>query len=96
MQTKITPENVTDYPVGTTVEFHVGAYYPTYEGTVIGSEVLEATKWMDRSARLIVEYQDLETDEITTTVVCEFTNLGIGVYLLEVAEAPKTKSPWAA
>lgn len=94
---KITPENVFDFPKGTKVEFHFGAYYPPVDGTVVGFEILPKTKWFPCEAQLYVEYIDLEDNEIVRTTVREFSDIGIGVRLIEVAkpEQKNIKSKWS-
>lgn len=93
--TPITIENFADYPKGTKLEFHFGAYYPTVEGIVTGYEVLPATKWFPSQVRLLAEYNDINTDEVVQTTVTQLTDKGIGVYLLEpAAQTENVKSPW--
>jgi hypothetical protein len=97
MTIRITPENVTDYPKGTKVEFFHGAYYPRVEGTVVGFKIVPESKWFEEYAELIAEYTDVETNEVVSTGVRMFMDVGIGVYLLEVAEKKiNKKSPWAS
>jgi hypothetical protein len=96
MDIHITHENVSDYPVGTTVEFFFGAYYPKPEGVITGFVVVPETQWHDEQVMLTAEYFDHESHEVVPTVVSMFTDVGIGVYLIEVAEQKvNTKSPWS-
>tara|TARA_R110000851_G_scaffold47001_1_gene114327 strand:+ start:81 stop:377 length:297 start_codon:yes stop_codon:yes gene_type:complete len=95
MDTLITNENVSDYPVGTTVEFFFGAYFPRPEGVITGFVVVPKTEWNDEQVKLTAEYVDWQTDEVVPTTVSMFSETGIGVYLLEVAEQKvNKKSPW--
>jgi hypothetical protein len=104
--TRITPENVHDFPVGTVVVSNYGAGYPDIEGVVIGQKILPATKFFPASAYLVVR-QDRFVNEFDETVVNETTvsqlyetegSFGIGTYLIEKAEKPsqKSNSPWSA
>jgi len=96
--TKITPENVTDYPVDSELEFRFGAYYPSAYGRVTGHRIYSPTKWNPSpSAELLAEYINPEDDEVVETTVSMFSTVGIGVYLISAAEKPETKSksPWA-
>ena len=92
----ITPENLHDFPVGTTVESRYGAYYAPVEGRVVGHEILAATKFFPATARLIIEE---ETGNKTTVTRLSEKGIdkGIGTYLIELAETTpaKTKSPWS-
>jgi hypothetical protein len=94
----ITPENLHDFPVGTVVESHYGAYFAPVEGRVVGHEILAASKWFPASARLIIEEEN--GNKTTVTRLSDpAIDKGIGTYLIELAEtAPsvtKSKSPWS-
>lgn len=95
---KITPENMTDFPVGTVVLSRCGAYYPDEEGVVIGHDVLPATKFFPVSANLVVQKGDGSTQYVSQMYDIGSKVGPIGTYLLKVAEksvAKNTKSPWA-
>ena len=93
----ITTENLHDFPVGTTVESHYGAYFAPVEGRVVGHEILAATKFFPASACLVIEEEN--GNKTTVTRLSDpAIDKGIGIYLIELAEtAPvtKTKSPWS-
>ena len=103
--TRITPENVHDFPVGTTVVSRYGAGYPDIEGVVIGQKILPATKFFPASAYLVVrqdqfinEFDEVVVNETTVSQLYEIEgSFGIGTYLNELAEKPsrKSKSPWS-
>lgn len=96
--TRITPENVTDYPVDSELEFRFGAYYPSAYGRVTGYEILPATKWNpEPTAHLLAEYIDPEDEEVVEATVSMISTVGIGVYVLSLAEKkePNPNSPWA-
>ena len=96
--TKITPENMNDFPVGTVVLLRYGAYYPEVEGVVVGYDLKPATKFFPASASLVVEQNDGETQYVSQMFPAE-TKVGpVGTYLVKLAEkvTSKTTSPWAA
>lgn len=97
MSTKITFENYTDYPVGTEIEFHFGAYYPKGSGRITGSEILAASKFFPAEVRLTAEYIDVETEQLVETTVTSFTDVGIGTYLIKTAEPnhKKVSTKWS-
>jgi hypothetical protein len=95
--THITPENVTDFPVGSELEFIFGAYYAPAYGKVTGYEIVPATNLFPASAYLYAEYVNPETDELEQTSIKVLSTVGIGVRLISLAEKPKQnkKSPWS-
>lgn len=95
---KIDFDNFEQFPVGTKIEFHFGAYYPICEGQITGYEIVPACKWFPADVRLTAEYFCHEDEEMVQTTITSFVDKGIGTYLIETAE-PETKptrSPWAA
>jgi hypothetical protein len=103
--TKITPENVHDFPIGTTVLSLYGAYYPEIDGVVIDHVIIPAAKGFPANAYLIVrqdqfvnEFDEIVINETTVSELYENSTYGrIGTYLIEKATKleTKTKSPWA-
>jgi hypothetical protein len=103
--TKITPENVHEFPVGSIVISNYGAGYPDIEGVIIGHEIRPATKFFPADALLHVRQEnfigeDGEYNVIETSVsqLYETDYIGpIGTYLVEKAEKPtiENNSPWA-
>ena len=69
--TKITEENVTDYPTGTRVLFNYGAMCGEEEGTVTGHRTTQF------GTELIAE-----TDDGETQMISGISTIGIGVYLI--------------
>ena len=94
-QTKITFDNANQFGAGTTVEFDFGAYYATCEGTVKRVEYRPENRWEDAHAVLIAEYED-EDGKTVETEIRAFTDVGIGVYLIEAKQVEVKKSKWAA
>jgi hypothetical protein len=100
MLIRITPENVTDFPVGTKLLTDCGAYYAPVEGVVVDHMIIPASKYFPANAQLIVEQE--QDGEIVTNVVTQIlddmkNDRGIGTYLIERA-APQEKvtdSPWS-
>jgi hypothetical protein len=96
MDIRITHENVSDYPVGTTVEFFFGANHPRVEAVITGFEVRPKSEYQDEQVMLTAEYFNHEAHEVVPMTVSMFTDAGVGVYLIEVAEQKVNKnSPWA-
>lgn len=93
--TRITFDNFSEFPAGTTVEFNFGAYYPTVDGIVTGYRVTPATKHFPASVCLTAKYMDPDTDEIRDIDITSFVEKGIGTYLLDVADKGENNSPWA-
>jgi hypothetical protein len=95
--TKITPENMNDFPLGTVVLLRAGAYYPEVEGVVVGYDVKPATKYFPVTASLVVKTEDGATQYVTQLYNDHMKRGPIGTYLVKLAEkvAPKKKSPWA-
>ena len=69
--TKITEDNVTDYPTGTRVRFNYGAMCGEEEGTITGHRTTQF------GTELIAE-----TDVGETKRISGFSTIGIGVYLI--------------
>lgn len=83
-KTHITIENAANYPAGTVVEFNYGAMYGSERGVVTGFE----TNQFGTQLTAV-------TDEGERKTISGFTNIGIGVYLIEVAQPVANKSsPW--
>jgi len=95
---KIDFTNFEQFPKGTKVEFHFGAYYAICEGQVTGYEILPATKYFPADVRLTAEYFCHEEQKMVQTTITRFTEIGIGTYLIELAESKgkNDKSPWSA
>lgn len=83
--THITAENVTDYPAGTEVEFNYGPLHGTERGIVTGFET-------NRFGTHLIA----RTDNGAIKSISNFTDIGIGCYLITVADKaqPNRNSPW--
>lgn len=80
----INDQNVLDYPVGTVVDFNYGAMCGSERGVITGYRVTSFGC-------------DLEaiTEKGETKYISEFSDIGIGVYLISIPSRKKnTKSPW--
>ena len=69
--TKITEENLADYPTGTRVRFNYGAMCGEEEGTITGHRTTQF------GTDLIAE-----TDDGETQMISGISTVGIGVYLI--------------
>jgi hypothetical protein len=82
--TAITIENATDFPAGSVVEFNYGAMYGSERGVVTGFE----------TSRFGTQLTAV-TDNGERKTISGFSNIGIGVYLIEKAQPNVNKSsPW--
>lgn len=82
---RITSENVLDFPNGSVVEFNYGPMHGTEKGTITGFEI----------TRFGTQLKAM-TEQGETKSISGFSQTGIGVYLLELAEPKINKSsPWS-